>query len=342
VYALGAVGVTDPRRHCAVFRSWDTINFLAKKTPFTSDERAAIARFLQSRQFDLLYPVPAPDDGVNAQRFITGRDFGKLLAVPADVSQRQAFLKEYPFDVTVTTDDRPFFHYFLKPGRVGEVYELAGRKWVYFLYEGMALPFVLVVLVLFAALALTGVTLFGKRRLPVRGFCYFSAIGLAFMFVELFLVHQFIRPLITPVSAFTLVVATMLFSSAAGSFASGPISLTRRSWWLAVLPALFVLYWFTWDATITSGLFLIAAIPLGFLMGFFFPLGIRRFCSRDQRLIPIAYAVNGAASVVGPPAASTIAVLMGCASLLVLAFLLYGGALFLLGFSHKGHEAHAP
>jgi hypothetical protein len=83
-------------------------------------------------------------------------------------------------------------------------------------------------------------------------------------------------------------------------------------------------------------------MPLGFFMGFFFPLGIRKFCSRDKRLIPLAYAVNGAASVVGPPAASTIAVLTGCGSLLLFGLFLYGGALLLLGFAHKGHKSHAP
>jgi hypothetical protein len=342
VHALAAVGITKPDAHCVVFRSWDTINFLAKKSPFTPDQHAAISRFLESREFDLVYPASTMGEAVHQERFITGRDYGNLLIPLADASQRDAFLKNYPFDVSVTTDDRPFFHYFLKTGRVGEVYELAGRKWVYFLYEGMALPFVLVVLVLFAAIALAGVMLFGKRRLSASGFCYFSAIGLAFMFVELFLVHQFIRPLITPVSAFTVVVATMLFSSAAGSFASGSVSIAKGWWWLAALPTVFALYLFSWSAIMASRLFIVAAIPLGFLMGFFFPLGIKKFCSRDERLIPLAYAVNGAASVVGPPAASTIAVLTGCSSLLVFAFLLYGGALLLLGFSHKGHESHTP
>jgi hypothetical protein len=337
VHALAAVGITEPRQHCVVFRSWDTINFLAKKSPFTPDERAAISRFLESRQFDLVYPAST----TQTEKFITGRDYGKLLTPLADPSQRDTLLKEYLFDVSVTTDDRPFFHYFLKPGRIGEVYELAGRKWVYFLYEGMALPFVLVALVLFASVALSTVTLFGRRRLPASGFCYFSAIGLAFMFVELFLVHQFIRPLISPVSAFTLVVATMLFSSAAGSFVSRSISFTKRLWWLAALPALLALYWFSWDTIITSSLYPAAAIPLGLLMGFFFPLGIRKFCARDERLIPLVYAVNGAASVVGAPAASTMAVLAGCSSLLLLGILLYGGALLLLGFSHKRHESHA-
>ena len=335
--ALAAIGITNPETHCVVFRSWDTINFLAKKSPFTPDEGTAISRFLESRQFDLLYPVSAP----RKETFIAGRDYGKQLGALADPSQRDVFLKEYPFDVSAATDDRPFFHYFLKPTRIEEIYELAGGKWIYFLYEGMVLPFVLVALVLFAALALAGATLFGRRRLPASGFCYFSAIGLAFMFVELFLVHQFIRPLISPVSAFTLVVATMLFSSAAGSFASGSISFAKRWWWLATLSALLAFYWFSWNAIMASRLFLVTAVPLGLLMGFFFPLGIRKFCSRDERLSPLAYAVNGAASVVGAPAASTIAVLTGCSLLLVLALFLYGGALLLLGLSHKGHESHA-
>jgi hypothetical protein len=64
VHALAAVGITKPDSHCVVFRSWDTINFLAKISAFTPHERAVITRFLDSRQFDLLYPVPAADQTV--------------------------------------------------------------------------------------------------------------------------------------------------------------------------------------------------------------------------------------------------------------------------------------
>jgi H+/Cl- antiporter ClcA len=67
--------------------------------------------------------------------------------------------------------------------------------------------------------------------------------------------------------------------------------------------------------------------PIGLFLGLFFPLGIRKFFRENPAAIPLAYAVNGAASVISPVLASLIAVEYGLRILLVLAAMLYAATL---------------
>ena len=81
-------------------------------------------------------------------------------------------------------------------------------------------------------------------------------------------------------------------------------------------------------------------IPLGFFLGFFFPIGIKIFCADNMSAIPVFYAVNGAASIIAPLLASIIGVACGLRALLALTFIFYGMALFFLGFAGHRHKDH--
>jgi hypothetical protein len=335
VHALQRAGTTAVEEHLVVFRSWDTMNFLVKRSAFSHAERDGIEKFLKEREYELLYPR-LPD---KEARFIAGLDYTAFLDSLAEPRSGELFAASYPFDIVVTTDDRPFFHYFLKLGRIGEIYELAGSKWTYFLYEGMALPFILLLLIFFSIVLLCGAVLGSPDRLSPGGFCYFLCIGLAFMLVEVFFLHQFIRPRLDAVSAFSLVVATMLLSSGVGSFLStfvrGKVLLL-----MGAAPVLLLGYFFFWERILDSALYPISVVPVGLILGFFFPVGLKAFCARAKRSVPLAYAVNGAASVVAPPASSMLAVQYGCGLLLVLACVLYIAALLLLSLSDKGYKGN--
>ena len=335
VHALRRSGTTAVEEHLVVFRSWDTMNFLVKRSAFTHAERNTIDRFLEERQYEALYPQSSEKGG----GFIAGPDYTALLTSLTAPRSGRLLSENYPFDIAITTDDRPFFHYFLKLGRIGEIYELAGRKWIYFLYEGMALPFILLLLIFFSILVLCGAVLGSRDRLSAGGLCYFICIGLAFMLVEVFFLHQFIRPRLDAVSAFSLVVATMLLSSGMGSFLS---AFVRRKVLLLMgaAPVLLLGYFFFWERILDSALYPISVVPVGLILGFFFPVGLKTFCASAKRSVPLAYAVNGAASVVAPPASSMVAVQYGCGLLLVLAFGLYVVALLLLSLSDKGYKGN--
>ena len=335
VHALWRFGITPVKDHLVVFRSWDTMSFLVKRSAFTHAERDTIEGFLAERQYEALYPETSGNGG----GFITGPNYSALLESLAEPRSGQLFADNYLFDIAITTDNRPFFHHFLKLGRIGEVYELSGKKWAYFLYEGMALPFILILLVFFSIVLLCGAVLGSRDRLSASGFCYFLCIGLAFMLVEVFFLHRFILPRIDAVSAFSVVIATMLLSSGVGSFLS---AFVRRKVLLLMCaaPVLLLGYFFFWERILESALYPISIVPVALIFGFFFPMGLKTFCGQPGRSVPLAYAVNGAASVVAPPAASIVAVQHGCGLLLVLAFGLYVVALLLLSLSDKGYKGN--
>jgi len=173
-------------------------------------------------------------------------------------------------------------------------------------------------------------------------FFYFASIGLAFMFIEVFFIHKMILPYGSPTDAFAVTLLALLVSTGAGSLMSSFISDRNIGYCMAFLPVLLVLALLFFEYMATSCISFIAILPIGIFLGFYFPRGLTFLCREERRVIPIAYAVNGAFSIMAPPLASIIAVACGSRILLVLSFVLYGFSLLLLSFAchwHKGHTA---
>jgi hypothetical protein len=348
VGALEGSGIERVGEHIVVFRTWDTINFLSKMSPFTEKEREKIRKFLFTRQFEQVYPPQGRSTG-----FITGTDYGGLLSSLVDRSARKKMSNDYPFDIRPTTDDRPFFHYFLSLAHLQEIYRLSGRKWVYFLVEGMALPFILVFLVLLSA-AIFIVTFLASRRLerksvpsgstriPLYSLFYFAGIGFAFMCLEVFFIHTLVLSLGSTASSFSVSIMALLLSSGYGSLLSGKTTGKGFALVMWALPLLLVVYALLPESHFGSLVTAFLIVPPGVLAGFFFPLGLQRFFGRAPWQIPLAYATNGSASIIAAPLASMIAVVQGLRSLLWFSCLLYLLSLFLLSLSRHGNKPHAP
>ncbi|MCX5805067.1 MAG: hypothetical protein NT010_03205 [Proteobacteria bacterium] len=333
IFALNSQGIESIDRHLLIYRTWDTINFLVKKAPFTEKELEMAQSFLTEREFEKVFPFLE-----TAGKYISGLDYKRLFYPLMEKTNNSAFIDSYPFDIRATTDDRPFFHYFLKLTKIKEIYGITGKKWAYFLHEGMVLPFVLIFLVIVVILIFVWVALWCLFSHPTpenrpsakkSALCYFACIGFSFMFVEVFFIHKLILPFGSPVSAFSVVLITLLISAGCGSLLSGRIPAERLTFAMAFTPLLLVTYLCSLDFLLktTAGFTLI--IPAGVTMGFFFPAGIRLFCP-DYKTIPLAYAVNGAASIVAPPLASLIAVEYGLRALIIMPAILYCLALFFI------------
>lgn len=352
VEALQRLGTADTKQHLCVFRTWDTMNFLVKRSGFTEEERGQISRYLEAMQFDAVYPDP-----IATQQFIIGLDYRYMFRQLTDEREKGAFIKHHPFDIRPTTDDRPFFHYFLKMGNIRDIYVLSGKKWAYFLYEDMALPFILLFLVLLTLCIFVFALIGSKKRrsLPCPSgnwplapdnrqlaLCYFAVIGFSFMGIEVFFIHTMVLPFGTPVIAFSVVLAALLFGSSCGSLLSGHLEGERAMRIMAGAPFLLVVYFFLPAGALTSTWSFLFMVPLGILLGFFFPVGLRLLCSNDTRRVPLAYATNGAASIISPLCGSLIAVAYGLKVLLVCSSGLYCLALLLLhlsGHRYKGNTA---
>jgi hypothetical protein len=326
--ALKKMGIQEVDKYLLIYRSWDTVNFLIKRDGFSESDFSKVSQFLANRQFDLLYP-----DIVGQEKFITGLDYqGLFHEILADKSSVE-FSSSYTFDIRETTDDRPFFHYFLRLSKIGEVYRLSGRKWAYFLHEGMSLPFVLIFLI-FLAICIFGIALILSRNLgsPLTNrhseltpgsLLYFALIGFAFMFVEVFFIHRLILPFGSPVKAFSITLVTILMSAGIGSLLAGLVVGKKMMWIIGMAPLSIFACYFLFDLVDETALSAVFMVPIGIVLGFFFPVGLRFLVREKTGGVPLAYAANGAASIIAPSLASVVAVAYGCNILLILAALLY-------------------
>ena len=233
--------------------------------------------------------------------------------------QREDFLRNWIAQVEPATDDKPFFADFFRWTSIARLRQAFGPMWatrsemgflVLVLSAGMTL--------VFAAVLLPGpILLFrptedqGPVVLRVCVVTYFGLLGTAFMFVEMSFIALFTRFLGDPVLAAALVVAGLLFCAGLGSVLQPRV--TRLVPWgtcgvaaavaMAIvlyaqaLPRVFEHLAMVADAwKSVAGLMLLA--PLAFLMGIPFPWGLSVLHRIASPAVPLAWAVNGFASVV--------------------------------------------
>jgi hypothetical protein len=250
--------------------------------------------------------------------------------------------------VTPPSDDHPFFGHHFKWSQAAQVWQEAGHTWQPFGGAGYFVLLALLVLALVAALAVILLPLVAGRmsgqiqsapgRIRAVTLGYFSLIGFGFLFGEIPLAQQFILFLGQPVYGLTAVLFALLFFSGVGSWMS--VRLPHRPALVALvivlllypflLPRLFSLFLGS-----PGSLRLLVAVttlaPLGFLLGIPFPKGIAWLEGEAAGLIPWAWGVNGAASVIASVSAALVALSFGFSWVLLTGALCYAGALISAG-----------
>jgi len=342
VAALEEAGVGEAERHLAAIRSWGTITVVAKRSPLTPAEIAAVRHFCRERRFDLAWLPGAAAEESNL--YVRTRDTDYFRAFRAILSrdERDRFFSEYLFDVRPVRDEAPFFSLFLRLDKLAEIYRTMGSKWQFFLEEGYLLPAVflqvLVISLVLVCLPLlagkgkgkSGDGATGRRLLP-----YFALLGLAYMFVEVALIQKSILLLEQPPVAVAAVLAALLVSSGCGSLLGQRFPRLERPATLLGIALLVLLCaislpWLmafaqTWPLPLRSTFFcLLVALP-GTLMGIPFPAGLRLLGGTAPELIPWAWTVNGTVSVLAPLLAVMIAMSAGFRGVLLVG----AGAYFL-------------
>ena len=159
---------------------------------------------------------------------------------------------------------------------------------------------------------------------------YFFAIGIGFLFIEIVLIQKFILFLGHTIFSTTTIIFSMLLFSSLGSLSSQRINVNSLKKAILILFLLIIVYSFLLKFFINNFITLnlipkiiltsIFIAPLSFLMGFAFPLGIKKI---NKELIPWAWAVNGSASVLSPILAIMLALFFGYNFVFVLAGLIY-------------------
>ena len=234
------------------------------------------------------------------------------------------------------SDDRPFPGRFLKWQKLNSLYETLGSRLYALLMSGE----IVVSVVFIEALIVSGVLLIlplllvrrNSKNFSVCQMLYFFGVGAGFMFIELFFIKKYILLFGDPVISFTFVLAVVLvFSSFGGIWAQKKNKAVLKMSLIALIGVLFIalitintlIEYLLGISTIGRqvGAVLIL-MPIGFLMGLPFPLGMR-----DMLKSPIqrgyAWSINGCASVLTSIISAQIALISGITYILGCAIAAY-------------------
>jgi O-antigen/teichoic acid export membrane protein len=161
-----------------------------------------------------------------------------------------------------------------------------------------------------------------------------------------------------PVYAVAVVLSAFLVFSGLGSYAADrrlaatekerrkPLKLVRVAVlliaavggaYLVIIPVVFRAA-ASWPDPGRVALSLLLLSPLAFFMGIPFPAGLQLVSDRRGRMVPWAWGLNGAASVLGATLATLLAIHLGFGAVVVLAFACYAAAAIALGGIHGWTE----
>jgi SAM-dependent methyltransferase len=324
IQALHELRIKDVANHFMVISQDELdedgihVGVLVKKNVFTEDEEAAVSQHLKSHPpLQLLYTPSQPSLSIPG-----AAPFANLIK-SNDPAQ---FSRTYAYNVTPVTDDAPFFFFTMKPGHlIPGVGDRHAMDWKVNL--GVAVLLMLLVISILAVLAFLIVPLLALEGTAKHAgsLLYFVAVGLGYILVEVTFIQRFVLFLGYPTYALTVVVFLMLLSSGAGSVVSGRWMAATQKIWLplsAIVAAVLIHVGLLPrilersvgaafpEKLVISGLVL---IPLGFLMGMPFPVGLKALSrtGSDENAIEWAWAMNAASSVLGSVLAIIIAILFG-------------------------------
>ncbi len=300
-----------------MFRSWSTVTLVIAKNPDFEN----ILNFAEKNKFDIIFMERNFTPNLHT-RFDEPLYYNYIQEI---ISNRE-FHKDYIFDVSPVGDDRPFYFNFFKIEKMRELHIIMGKNWQPFNDPGFLL-LLLFVQSFFLCFLFIFVPLLIKYKLPDSKILFFLFIGLSYMFVEINLIQNFVKLFgnITHSAAFVILV--MLTSSGLGSYTSKKFKDKKIFFTIVSLIILFyffigdiISYILILDFYLSLVLSALIIIPLGFFMGMPFPLGISK---EKKGNVPWAFAVNGAASVLGSIAALILAIFFGFSVVLAFAALFY-------------------
>jgi hypothetical protein len=338
--ALERAQVGDPSQRVLAFRSWSTVTLLAKRSPFRADEIAALKDFCGQHSFDLVYYPGMVAAEANRYNILSDTAHYDSFRRVLSGSEGDGFLRDYVYEVSPPSDDRPFFFHYFKWAQVPYILRTLGKVWLPFGGSGFLILVVLLALASALSLLLIVLPLLLRRDRDLRNLSdlqslrstllYFTCLGLGFLFVEMPLLQRFILFLGQPAYSFALVLFSVLLFSGLGSLLSSKLPLRPLLLALAavviVYPVLLLRLFalaMPWALPLRLVISVLGLGPLGFLLGLPMPGGIRLLEQHAPQLIPWAWAVNGCASVVGSILAVMGAVTFGFSRVLVAGALAY-------------------
>ncbi len=332
VAALERTGAAAPGEQLIFLRGWATGVVLVKHSPFQPVEIERVRAWAKSRLLDTDYFPGVTAADVN--RFnVLAEPWHYEAATAVLGSEREKFFDGYRFNVRPTTDAHPFFSHFFRWRTARYTLDKILNDRTRISEWGYLLSLVTLGQAVVASLVLIGLpVLFARPRVhgpTLPTFVYFAGLGLGFMLLEMVWLQRLGLLLGSPLYAATMVVATLLVSAGLGAAWSRRWERGARLPALVIaglalastvaLPGLFAVFGGTaapvrWIAGVTW------LAPAGLVMGMMFPLGLSRTV---PGLVPLAWAVNGCASVIGAVLAGVLAMDLGFNAVTTLAAACY-------------------
>ena len=347
--ALLAAGVASPERHVVVYRSAWNVRILLSLEPWNAERIAAVKQWCDARSFDVSYypgmdvaasragiyndlPAVSFDDGA----VTSGEGSDDSIADEAGAVLRgEASASTAAFSLVPATLDRPAYYDVLLLSHLATVLrrlEILPQPEIGQLVNlaVLAQAGVIAVLVLLVPL-LAGKRLRAAGGAIVRPVVYFACLGLGFLFIEIAMIERASLFLNDRTAAFAIVLTAMLVFSGLGSLLAeraGPGGIALASgiaviWCVAAYAGLLpgMLATLDWPWLVRAGLVVLVVAPVSVALGMPFPLGLAR--TGMGSMLPYAWAVNGAFSVVATPLANLLATQGGLHWVLLAAALLY-------------------
>lgn len=339
--ALRSSGVERPWDHVIIGAprmGWSII--LVKKTPFTAEEKSEIKKYFQGHDTSLLFPTQNWENKLGgeitffdryAQSFIEGNE--------------NAFATLYPYDISVISDDNPFFYKYYKfksfnPSHPQAVHHTGT---IIFMTQVIVLIQAMVFIVLFIFFPLFLFKRSGIKGMPPRArvpfIIFFSCLGVGFMFIEISLMQRFVLLLGSPIHSISVTLTALLIFSGLGSLLLGyllKIDRLKKSLMLTVTLLLCLLLFLLvsvgtgildrfMGSSFAGRVFVscLLLFPLGICLGMFFPAGLQLIGRNYRETIAWAWGINCGFSVLGSMGAIILAQWSGFNSVLLLAIATY-------------------
>ncbi|MGH8994694.1 MAG: hypothetical protein ACRDYB_01415 [Acidimicrobiales bacterium] len=339
--ALANLGITDARDHILVavtqthfLGTIPLSTIVVSKQAFTPAEIAGFDRAVKAVPETSPYYAPNAHPRANPINSLMRTSNAGL----------DHFYATFPFDVTPTTDNDPFFWHFSRYGTVLSNYthrlssvdrEKSVGERVLVLLLGLSIVIAAVFLLLpFAAVRKTWVQL---PRKTLSGF-FFAGLGFGFIFFEVTLMQLLNLFLGYPTYSLTIVLMSLLVFTGVGALISARIPDARRA-----IPVLFVavaalcLFYLLGLTPLTNSMLhlslaaripiaFVVLAPLGLCLGMFMPLGLGHVAGLGtfpKEYVAWGWAINGFASVVGSASATILAMIYGFDFVLFLGLMAY-------------------
>lgn len=311
VATLLSEGAQRPADHIILASAGRIGTLILSPSPFTPHALATIRQATQRFGFDLIL---CPGDQVPDERLARILQAGSLEELSDSTS-------DPVLDLSPPHDERPFFFSMVRP-----------RAWLTLrssshatggvisgnLTASNSLMAILSAVLILLCLSIVAplVAFKGGHGLNATQFAasafYFGAIGVGFMLIEIPLMQRFTVLLGHPVWSLAIVLFSMILSTGLGSLVSDrvPTDGARRLFALPCVIAVAILLACAAiqpgiDAALVASLPVRAAVtvlftmPLGFLLGFCFPIGMRLVQGHSSRAMPWMWGINGGFGVLG-------------------------------------------